>query len=209
MKFSGTAFAVFTPSSAPALRRDADHLCIIIKQPLFHRGAVLFHVPWSSPFALSLFAFILVFLHGRGKGGNIVYLAPLSSPSGTFFLKESLTHWSLSASSCLRRCLHVSKTNPARTESLCSSGYLEIAAAVFWGATTLYIKRYLARKSSDKHILYQLVFSIPIMLLCAWLLEDQWVHAVDIYITASVVYQSVIVAFASYLVWLYWFTTIL
>ena len=32
-------------------------------------------------------------------------------------------------------------------------------------------------------------------------MEDKWVINVNIYITASIVYQSVIVAFASYLVW--------
>ena len=79
---------------------------------------------------------------------------------------------------------------------------LEIAAAIFWGATTLYIKRYLAQKVHPINtFLYQLVFSIPIMFICAWLLEDKWIHNVDIYITASIIYQSIIIAFASYLVW--------
>ena len=49
--------------------------------------------------------------------------------------------------------------------------------------------------------LYQLVFSIPILFICAFLLEDRWVMSLDGMIIWSLLFQSVIVAFISYLIW--------
>ena len=45
---------------------------------------------------------------------------------------------------------------------------LEVIAAFLWGATTIYIKKYLAEKVQPIHtFLYQLVFSVPNILACA------------------------------------------
>ena len=80
---------------------------------------------------------------------------------------------------------------------------LEIIAAFLWGATTLYIKRFMAEKVHPINtFLYQLFFSIPILLVVSFILEPQWIHRIDLYISASIFYQSVIVAFISYFVWL-------
>jgi drug/metabolite transporter (DMT)-like permease len=49
--------------------------------------------------------------------------------------------------------------------------------------------------------LYQLFFSIPILFLVSFILEPRWIYGVNIYIVASIFYQSVIVAFISYFVW--------
>ena len=49
--------------------------------------------------------------------------------------------------------------------------------------------------------LYQLFFSIPILLIVSILLEPKWIYGVDPYIVASLFYQSVIVAFISYFIW--------
>jgi drug/metabolite transporter (DMT)-like permease len=79
---------------------------------------------------------------------------------------------------------------------------LEIIAAFLWGATTLYIKRFMAQKVHPINtFLYQLFFSIPILLVVSFILEPQWVYRIDPYIAASLFYQSVIVAFVSYFVW--------
>jgi drug/metabolite transporter (DMT)-like permease len=79
---------------------------------------------------------------------------------------------------------------------------LEIAAAVIWGATTLYIKRFMAEKVHPINtFLYQLVFSIPIQFIVSLILEAKWVHKMDLTIAAAFFYQSVIVAFISYFTW--------
>jgi len=79
---------------------------------------------------------------------------------------------------------------------------LEIAAGFLWGATTLYIKKFMAEKVHPINtFLYQLFFSIPILLIVSILLEPKWIYGVDPYIVASLFYQSVIVAFISYFIW--------
>jgi drug/metabolite transporter (DMT)-like permease len=50
--------------------------------------------------------------------------------------------------------------------------------------------------------LYQLFFSIPILWIVSILLEPKWIYGIDFYILASLFYQSVIVAFMSYFIWL-------
>ncbi len=79
---------------------------------------------------------------------------------------------------------------------------LEITAGVLWGATTLYIKRFMAGKVQPIHtFLYQLFFSIPILFIVSLILEPNWIVRIDPLIATSIFYQSVIVAFISYLIW--------
>jgi drug/metabolite transporter (DMT)-like permease len=79
---------------------------------------------------------------------------------------------------------------------------LEIAAAFLWRATTLYIKKFMANRVEPIHtFLYQLFFSIPILLIVSIVLEPTWIYKINFYIVASLFYQSVIVAFITYLVW--------
>ncbi|MBS3917249.1 MAG: DMT family transporter [Deltaproteobacteria bacterium] len=79
---------------------------------------------------------------------------------------------------------------------------LEITAGILWGATTLYIKRYMAGKVEPIHtFLYQLFFSIPILFVVSLILEPNWIYRIDPLILTSIFYQSVIVAFISYFIW--------
>ncbi len=79
---------------------------------------------------------------------------------------------------------------------------LQIAAAVLWGATTLYIKKFMAGKVQPINtFLYQLFFSIPILLIISIFLDPKWFYRVDPYVIGSLFYHSVIIAFATYFVW--------
>jgi drug/metabolite transporter (DMT)-like permease len=79
---------------------------------------------------------------------------------------------------------------------------LLILAAFFWGATTLYIKRFMAGKVQPIHtFLYQLIFSIPVLILISLILEPKWVINLDCTVFLSLFYQSIIVGFISLLVW--------
>ena len=79
---------------------------------------------------------------------------------------------------------------------------LEITAAFLWGATTLYIKKFMAEKVKPIHtFLYQLIFSIPILLIVSLILEPQWIYKIDASILGLVIYQGMIVAFMSYFIW--------
>jgi drug/metabolite transporter (DMT)-like permease len=79
---------------------------------------------------------------------------------------------------------------------------LQVAAGVLWGATTLYIKKHMAEKVEPINtFLYQLFFSIPILLVVSIILEPKWIYKVDPYVVGSLFYQSVIIAFVTYFVW--------
>ncbi|MDQ1335744.1 MAG: family transporter [Thermodesulfobacteriota bacterium] len=81
---------------------------------------------------------------------------------------------------------------------------LALAAAVLWAMTTIYIKRRLVGKVSHHHTLfYQTVFSIPILFLLSALFGETPVHYVDALIISSVLFQGIVIAFVSYLVWFY------
>jgi drug/metabolite transporter (DMT)-like permease len=49
--------------------------------------------------------------------------------------------------------------------------------------------------------LYQLVFSVPIILICSLCLEPKWILTVTTGAVIALIYSSVIVAFASYFTW--------
>src|SRR5208337_412056 len=80
----------------------------------------------------------------------------------------------------------------AWTPSMLVGDALAIGGAIFWGATTVYIKKYLAESvHAINTFLYQLVFSIPIILVFAVLLEPRWITNVTPAIIAGVLYSSV------------------
>jgi len=79
---------------------------------------------------------------------------------------------------------------------------LALTAAMLWAATTIWIKRRLVGQVSPHHTLfYQTVFSIPILFLLSALFGETPVHHLDALILSSVLFQGIIIAFVSYLVW--------
>jgi len=79
---------------------------------------------------------------------------------------------------------------------------LQIMAALLWGATTVYIKKFMAEKVHPINtFLYQLIFSIPVLLIVSLVLEREWIYRIDFSIIVFMFYQSVIVAFMSYFIW--------
>ena len=79
-----------------------------------------------------------------------------------------------------------------------------LGAAVLWAATTIYIKKRLVGEVSHHHTLfYQTVFSIPILFLLSILFQEVPIQRIDALIISSVLFQGIIIAFISYLVWFY------
>jgi drug/metabolite transporter (DMT)-like permease len=77
-----------------------------------------------------------------------------------------------------------------------------IAAAVSWGATTVLIRASaLARASAEKTLFYQLAVSAVALPLGALALGEPGIVAPTPLVLASLFYQTVIVAFASYVAW--------
>ncbi|MCB2187637.1 MAG: DMT family transporter [Deltaproteobacteria bacterium] len=79
---------------------------------------------------------------------------------------------------------------------------LSLGAGALWGATTLYLKRYLVSRALPTQLLfYQLLFSALPLLAASLLLEGGHPVSLTAYGLFSLFYQAVIVAFLSYLVW--------
>ena len=77
-----------------------------------------------------------------------------------------------------------------------------VVGAVLWAATTVYIKASpLARVSSEKTTLYQLVVSIPVLGIAALALGERILPDPSALAIGSVVYQSVWVVGITYMIW--------
>jgi drug/metabolite transporter (DMT)-like permease len=79
---------------------------------------------------------------------------------------------------------------------------LFLIAGAAWGATTVYIKKYLVQHTEPLQILfYQLFFSAPFLLIISIIMEDSIIWSVSFALGFSLFYQCIIVAFLSYLFW--------
>jgi drug/metabolite transporter (DMT)-like permease len=80
---------------------------------------------------------------------------------------------------------------------------MELAAGLMWGATTLYVKKFIWNKPITHYqtLFAQLFWSIPILVV-GWLVFE-WSRPVDLkpVVLTALFYQTVIVAFMSYLAW--------
>jgi drug/metabolite transporter (DMT)-like permease len=77
-----------------------------------------------------------------------------------------------------------------------------LAAAALWAATTVLIRASgLARISATKTLSYQLGVSTLVLLAASLLLGENGITAVNGAVAASLAYQTVLVAFGSYLAW--------
>lgn len=81
---------------------------------------------------------------------------------------------------------------------------LAFTAAALWAATTIYIRRRLVGAVSFHHtLLYQTVFSIPILFFISLLLGETAVTRLNTAIVLSVLFQGIVIAFITYLLWFY------
>jgi drug/metabolite transporter (DMT)-like permease len=82
-----------------------------------------------------------------------------------------------------------------------------VIAALMWAATTVVIRMTaLARVSAEKTLAYQLGVSALLLPLAAWWRGEAGITQWDAVVVASLLYQGVIIAFASYLAW-FWLLT--
>ncbi len=202
-----------SPVFASALRSIIASICGVIYclrkgERLFHTDIMLFHgfmvgLLFGLEFACIYFGMLYT---DAARSVVFVYLSPFVVAVGAhFFLRgDRLTF--LKTLGLILAFMGIFAVFHGRPETAKPTMFigdiLEIMAAFLWGATTLYIKRFMAEKIHPINtFLYQLFFSIPILLVVSFILEPQWVYRIDFAIAASIFYQSVIVAFLSYFVW--------
>lgn len=210
IKFSNQGVS---PVFASALRSVIASLfgilyCIKKGEKLFHTDIMLFHgVMVGLLFGLEFACIYFGLLYTDAARSVIfVYLSPFVVAVGAhvFLQGDRLTFLkSLGLVLAFAGIFLVFSGRPKTAKSTMLFGdILEIAAAFLWGATTLYIKRYMAEKvPTINTFIYQLFFSIPILFVVSLILEPKWIIRIDPYIIASLIYQSVIIAFISYFIW--------
>ena len=182
--------------------------CMATGQQLFHRGILLLHgfmvgMLFGLEFACVYFGLLYT---DASRSVVFVYLAPFIVAVGAhFFLKGDRLTVLKTAGLCLAflGVVLVFRGKPKSAGPYMLFGdSLQILAAFFWGATTLYIKRFMAtRVQPINTFLYQLIFSIPILMVVSLLIEPRWIIDLTLTVKLSLLYQSVVVAFASYLCW--------
>jgi drug/metabolite transporter (DMT)-like permease len=140
------------------------------------------------------------------RGYVLLYVAPFFAAIGAhFFLADDrLNIWKatgLISAFCGVVLLFVKDIGSFSFEAL-PGDILFLIAGAMWGATTVYIKKYLVRDAEPLQILfYQLFFSAPFLLVTSFILEDNIIRGISGTLFISLFYQCIIVAFLSYLVW--------
>jgi drug/metabolite transporter (DMT)-like permease len=182
--------------------------CLVVRQPVFHKDIRLFHgVVVGLLFGVEFICIYLGMLYtNAARAAVLVYLAPFVVAGGAhFFLGEKLNVIkTVSLVLAFFGVYLVFSGKPSvHGPYMLLGDILELVAAILWGATTLYIKRYLSQTVHPINtFIYQLLFSVPIIAVAAYVLEPVWITGtLSSGVLISFLYQSVVVAFASYLTW--------
>jgi len=213
MAFVKIASREMAPIFMAGLRSVVAALCLfawmkIRRIQVFPSAAVLGHgivagILFGSEFGL-IFVGLKYTLASRGY--VLLYIAPFCAALGAhFFLADDrLNVWKaggLLAAFCGVVVLFMKDVGSFSFEAL-PGDILFLMAGAAWGATTVYIKKYLVRHTQPLQILfYQLFFSAPFLLIISVVLEEAFIWSVSATLVFSLFYQCIIVAFLSYLVW--------
>ena len=136
----------------------------------------------------------------------MIYTAPFFAALGAhLFLKgDELNPWKASGLILAfigMVILFMTNLGPVSVRAL-PGDLMALAAGALWGATTVYIKKYLAHKTVPLQTLfYQVLFSAPLLLILSFVLKESWVTDFSLVACFSLFYQCIIIAFLSYLVW--------
>jgi drug/metabolite transporter (DMT)-like permease len=136
----------------------------------------------------------------------LVYTAPFFVAIGAhFFLKgDRLNAWKIlglvSAFAGIV-VLFLGKVGSLSLDAL-PGDLMALAAGALWGATTVYIKKFLSQRALPLQTLfYQVCFSTPLLLIMSVFLENPMISGFSLVTGFSVFYQCIVVAFISYLIW--------
>jgi drug/metabolite transporter (DMT)-like permease len=81
---------------------------------------------------------------------------------------------------------------------------LGLAAGLLWGLTTVVIRTTkLSKLSAEKILFYQIAVSGVVLMMCSWAMGENWVIPNSTFAISSMVIQTVLGAFLSYLVWMW------
>jgi drug/metabolite transporter (DMT)-like permease len=176
--------------------------------PLLHRDRTLLHGLAIGLFFGTEFVFVYLGLTYTTASHAVIFLY-----TAPFFVALG-AHWLLPAEPLTgRKCLGLmlafagvlftfwdSLHFPTRLQLL--GDLLSLTAGFLWAATSLYLKRVVRTSMTPSQMLfYQLGFSAVQLSAMTLLFEPRQVTDLSGVVLASIAYQGIIVAFASYLVW--------
>jgi drug/metabolite transporter (DMT)-like permease len=201
------------PVFASTLRSVIASICGVIyclwkKERLFHTDINLFHgcvvgLLFGLEFACLYFGLLYT---DAARSIIFMYTSPFIVAVGAHFLLEGDRLSVLKTVGLIvafTGVLMVFQGRPVSAKPTMFFGdILAIIGALLWAATTLYIKRFMAGNVQPINtFLYQLVFSIPILLVVSLILEPRRIITLTPSIVGCVFFQSVIVAFITYFIW--------
>lgn len=202
-----------SPVFASTVRSIIASICGVIyclwkKEKLFHTDIKLLHGCMVGLLFGSEFAVLYLGLLYTDAARSIIFIntSPFIVAVGAHFLLKGdrLTVLKiLGLTVAFAGLLVVFQGRPTTARpNMVFGDILEIIGAFLWGATTLYIKRFMAGKVQPIHtFLYQLFFSIPILFVVSLILEPKWIIMLTPAIVGCIFFQSVIIAFITYLIW--------
>ncbi len=215
--FNYTAIKVTNEGIAPVfastLRSLIASICGVIyclnqKQKLFHTDIMLFHgfmagLLFGLEFACIYFGMLYT---DAARSVVFVYTAPFVVAIGAhlFLRGDRLTFQKVMGLVLAFIGVYIVFQGRPKTAkaTMLLGDVLQIMAAIFWGTTTVYIKKFMAEKIHPTNtFLYQLIFSTPILFIVSLILERDWIYQINFSVVAFMFYQSIIVAFISLLIW--------
>lgn len=176
--------------------------------PLVHRDRTLVHGLTIGLFFGTEFVFVYLGLYYTTASHAVIFLytAPLFVALGAHWLLPAEPIAGRKGTGLLLAFLGVLATfwdslhSPTRLQMF--GDLLSLTAGFLWAATSLYLKRVVRTSMTPSQMLfYQLGFSAVQLAVMSLLFEPKRVTDLTAVVLASLVYQGVIVAFASYLVW--------
>ena len=213
LAFVKLAIRDITPLFMAAIRSmvAAACLCIWMKAKglaLFPSGIIIFHGIVAGLLFGMEFGLIFVGLKYTlaSRGSVILYVAPFVAAVGAhfFLVDDRFNRWKgcgLMLAFGGLVVLFMKKLGTFSFQAL-PGDILFLIAGAAWGATTVYIKKYLASRVEPLQVLFfQLLFSAPFLLALSLTFEGQVVTGFSLLTAFSMFYQCIIVAFLSYLAW--------
>lgn len=175
---------------------------------VFPSRTILFHGVMVGLLFGSEFSFLYVGLkHTLASHGYVLlYTAPFFVALGAhFFLSgDRLNPWKVAGLILAFAGVVVLFVRDIGTFSLGAlpGDLLVLVGGALWGATTLYLKKFLAYRTLPLQTLfYQVFFSAPLLFVLSFTLEETAVYTLTWTGVFAVFYQCILVAFLSYLVW--------
>jgi drug/metabolite transporter (DMT)-like permease len=213
LAFVKLAIRDITPLFMAAARSlvAATCLCIWMKVKglaLFPSGIIIFHGIVAGLLFGMEFGLIFVGLKYTlaSRGSVILYVAPFVAAIGAhfFLIDDRFNLWKgLGLIMAFGGLVVLFLKNIGTFSFQALPGdILFLLAGAAWGATTVYIKKYLAQRAEPLQILFfQLFFSAPFLFVLSLTFEDTVITGFSLLTALSLFYQSIIVAFLSYLAW--------